>query len=482
MSVLVLVQKKHLPILSILLSIVLVACFVVVEKHDSATLKLAISQYKQQNLLKLEQDIYIDFVERRFNIERIGSEAYLDKLHHVAKDKNPNYFITLLLKDRFFYPYLFAEGRLFMGTSEFNEWKTQRGELINPIVSQLYELKFALNAEYYGISNLISYFFIEVSRLWLLLNILILLVCGSFLEYRLSGGKVLLLFFGSAFICGLLYLTISSKWSLALLGLPGALFALMGACLTQTYFSYRDGLKLKLSLLLVFTYVSIIGTYLSALWFWEKIDNRGVSIFVMMLILGGCLYAVLWRLEWLMSLAKTKPSLEEHNHTQRGFRTELALVMDAISIFNFDKARGLLALMNENFPNSPEVMEQRYHLEKLYPNELSYWACARDLVNYAVANSDYARMTFIFEDTQKNASSKERAKVSLEPEYYHKMMAVFVAHNDLNKAEKAFLFLELAGENNIIKDACQLLIHEFKTRGVTVKQQQYQMLFERISA
>jgi len=480
MSVFKLVKIKRIPILSLLLSIAFISCFVLSEKQDASTLQQAISQYQQQNLLKLEQKIYVEFVERRFNIERIGSEVYLDQLHRAVKEKSSDHFITLLLKDRFFYPYLLAEGRLFMSAAEFSEWKAQREGLINPIVGQLNEFHFALSLEHKGISNFISYLFLESSRLWLGLNLLILLVWGSFLEFRLGRGKVLLLLFSSTFICGVLYMLFSSKFSPALQGLSGMLCALMGASFVQIYFSYHAGLRLKLSLVLVLTNASVIGSYLSALWLLEKVDLSGLSVFALMLIFGAGLYALLWRLESLMNLVKMKPKVEEPNQTGRDFRAKLALVMESISIFNFDKARAQLRLMSEQFPDSPEVMEQRYHIEKLYPNEAFYWGCARDLVNYAVAHNDYARMTFIFEDTQKNAPSKQRARISLEPEYYHKMMAVFVAHDDLNKAEKAFLFLELAGKNEIIKDACQLLIHEFKTRGIRVKQQQYQMLFERI--
>ena len=57
------------------------------------------------------------------------------------------------------------------------------------------------------------------------------------------------------------------------------------------------------------------------------------------------------------------------------------------------------------------------------------------------------------------------------------MMMVFVKHDDLNKAEQAFLFLETGAHTNIIKDACLLLIQEFKLRDMTAKMQQYQMLF-----
>jgi|GEM_PF-2559035 len=476
------VEKKHFPILSLLLSIIFVTCFVLSEKQDASTLQQAIEQYQQQNLLKLEQSIYIEFVERRFNIERIGSEEYLERLHRAAQDKNPDHFITMLLKDRFFYPYLFAEGRLFMSAADFNRWKAQREELINPTIGQLNEFHFALSLEHKGISNFISYLFIESSRLWLALNILILLVCCGFLELQLGRGKILLLFFSSAFVCGIFYLLVSSKLSSAMQGLSGPLCAMMAACIVHTYYSHHDGLKLILSIALGLFYTSMIGCYLGALWFWERIDLSGLSVFALMLVFGGGFYAVLRRLEALMNLPKSEPSAGGHNSVDRDLRAELALVMEAISIFNFAKAREQLKLMSEHYPDSPAVMEQRYHIEKLYPDEEDYWACVRDLVNYAIAHNDYTRMTFVFEDIQKNAPTKQRAKRSLEPEYYHKMMAVFVAHNDLNKAEKAFLFLELAGKKDIIKDACQLLIHEFKAREIRVKQQQYQMLFEGISS
>jgi membrane associated rhomboid family serine protease len=480
MSVLRLVKKKHIPVFSLLLSILLLACFIVMEKQDKLTHQQLITQYQQQNLLKIEKAIYVEFVERRFNIERMGSEANLERIHRAAQDKNPENFITLLLNDRFFYPYLFAEGRLFMGDADFTRWNNQREEIINPIIAQLNEFHFALSVEQNRISNFISYLFMESSRFWLALNILILLVFGGFLEHQLGRSKTLFLFFSSTFFCGIVYQLLSDKLSLSLQGMSGPLCALMGGCLMQIYFNCRAGLKMKPTLALALMAVLVVSSYLSLLLFWGKVELKGLSLLVAMLIVGGGLYAVLWRIELHLIQMKAKTGLEDANQTGMHLRTELAKVMELISIFNFDKARDQLRLMSEHYPNSPEVMEQRYHIEKLYPNEAFYWACARKLVNYAVAHHDYARMTFIFEDIQKNAPSKQRAKVSLEPEYYHKMMAVFVAHEDLNRAEKAFLFLELAGQKDIIKEACLLLIDEFKSRGTRVKQQQYQMLFERI--
>ena len=89
-------------------------------------------------------------------------------------------------------------------------------------------------------------------------------------------------------------------------------------------------------------------------------------------------------------------------------------------------------------------------------------------------------MRLLFNDIQKNAASKLQAKKNLKPDSYHKMMMVFVKHDDLNKAEQAFLFLEVGGEIEIIRDACLLLVQEFKVREMKTKQQQYQMLYERL--
>lgn len=480
MALFKLVNQKRLPILSLLLSIVLVLCFFAIEKHDQSIFEQATSQYQQQNLLKVEGDAYVEFIERRLNIEQLGTQANLDKIYRAAQAKTSDQFITLLLNDRAFYSYILAEGRLFMSGSEFSEWQAKRESIINPIVTQLYSHKFALNLAHYGISNFISHLFVETSRVWLAVNILLLLVCGGLIECCLTRGKLVLLLFGATFIGSIFYLLLAGKASPSLQGGGGAVFACLGANLVQLCISYRNGSKAKLILALALLLLLSIASYLGALWFWQEAEVERLSLLGLMLVVGASFYRLLWQLELLSRPEEKEVSEIENRHLEQEYRTALAQVMAAISIFNFDLARAQLKAMSQRFPNLPEVIEQRYHIEKLYPDEGFYWQSAQDLVNYAVAHNDYERMMLIFEDTQKNASSKQQAKASLAPEYYHKMLMVFVAHNDLNSAEKAFLFLELAGQIDIIKEACLLLIHEFKSRGIRVKQQQYQMLFERI--
>jgi len=199
MSVLTLLVKTHIPLLSLLLIIALVASFISFETQDATTLQKVTNQYKQHGLLQLEKPIYVEFIERRFNIEQIGTADYLRLMQDAAQEKNPDTFISLLLNDRFFYPYLLNEGRLFFSEPEFKSWRVKREEQVNPLVRQLSELRFALSSERYGISTFISYVFVESSRLWLMVNLIILLVCGVFIEPKIGRSKVLLLFLGGGF-------------------------------------------------------------------------------------------------------------------------------------------------------------------------------------------------------------------------------------------------------------------------------------------
>jgi len=480
MSVVKRLENTHLPVFFLLISLTLVLGFIVLESQDAKALQHAVSQYKQQALLEIERPIYVEFITRRFNIEQVGSEAYLSKLQIAATDKDPDSFIALLLKDRFFFPYLLAEGRLFMNAASFQHWQTSRQGQINPIIEQLSEARFALSPEYKGISNLVSYMFVEPSRLWMMINIFILWLCGSLLEKKLGRSKALSLFLAGVFSTASLYLLFSGEFSAVLQGMASGLCVLLGACLLESFLSCRESLYVKKTLLRLALYASVVISYLSAQVYFEKIDISGLQIYMMALFLGAAFYYVLQHWVSLVNSRKTAQYVELSKQMDRPFRIELAVVLDAIAAFNFNKARKMLKKMSEHYPNSPEVMAQRYHLEKLYPDEGVYWNCARDLVNYAVVKNDYARMKFIFADIQKNAPSKQRAKDSLEPEFYHKMMMVFVKYDDMDKAEQAFLFLELAGQKEIIKDACQLLIQQFKNRGTKLKEQQYQMLFERL--
>jgi len=478
MSVVNRFENTHLPVFFLLISLFLVLVFIVLETQDAKTLQSAVSQYKQQALLEIERPIYVEFIARRLNIEQLGSAAYLSQLQIAATDKDPDIFIALLLKDRFFYPYLLAEGRLFMNAASFKQWQTSRQEQINPLVEQLSTARFALNPEYKGISNLVSYMFVESSRLWMMTNIFILLLCGSLLEKRIGRSKAVSLFLGGIFGTASLYLLFAEESSAVLQGVASGLCVLLGACLLESFLFCRERLFAKKALFWLALYTLVTISYLSAQVYFEKNDINGLRLFIMALFLGAAFYLVLQHWVSLVNSRKAAQELELNKQMDRPFRIELALVLDAIAAFNFNKAREKLKQMSEHYPKSPEVMEQRYHLEKLYPDEGVYWNCARDLVNYAVVKNDYARMSFIFSDIQKNAPSKQRAKDSLEPEFYHKMMMVFVKYDDMNKAEHAFLFLELAGQKEIIKDACQLLIQQFKNRGTKLKERQYQMLFE----
>ena len=58
------------------------------------------------------------------------------------------------------------------------------------------------------------------------------------------------------------------------------------------------------------------------------------------------------------------------------------------------------------------------------------------------------------------------------------MLVIFNEFGNIEKAEQAFMFLELSGNSEVVKEACKLLIEAFKKRKDTHKKQQYQALLD----
>ena len=162
------------------------------------------------------------------------------------------------------------------------------------------------------------------------------------------------------------------------------------------------------------------------------------------------------------------------------YRAALAKALDFISRFEFNAAKQVLNKLSKQYPDSSSILEQRYHLSKLQPDDLNHAKLCDQLIELAVEQNSYYQMKTVFSDIQKNTISKSRAAKFLTPTSYHKMMTVFVNHNDLEKAEQAFHFLELDAPDILKQEACRLLIDKYRSMHNTRKQQQYEMLFKRL--
>ena len=475
------ILNRKLPLVTLLMAALLCATFVMFKQQDNDIWQQATDLYKQ-DLLADELPIYLDFIERRLNIQQIGSADYLSQLQNYSGKKDTAKLTALILSDNLFYPHLKENGRLYMPSLVFGAWQVQREE-INDLVAQLSEQRFALfpftQSSTPAPADFITHPFVESYNLRFFINLSLFVLLTGLLERYLRKSTLLLHIFLSSLSGSIFYLLFSSPYSPTFLGSSGLIYGVAGALCAVLYWHVKSikrpkNLR-KLSLTVVLLMLLLLTKSTSELVL-NLIDH---SIGISYLLTALLSFSV-------FSLAKQFnqeqiPNNSHHNSMEDWtFRTEMADVMNAIAHFKFDIARDALRGLAQRYPQSALVLEQRYHLEKLQPDDGDYWDCANKLIQLSVKKQDYPRMKRLFHDIQKNAASKQRARESLKPDSYHKMMMVFVKHDDLTKAEQAFLFLEVGGQINIIRDACSLLIQEFKVRGMTAKQQQYQMLYERL--
>lgn len=490
MPTLKLAQRMTTFVMSLALALGLGSLFYLFKLQDANSLQQALSNYQQQSLLTQEQTLYLDFTQRRLRVEQIGTPDYLRQLEAAIKMQSSNDVAKLILMDRFFYHYLVDEGQLFMKPSAHQHWQAKRDQFVEPVLASLSERKFGLRPEQFGASNLVSYLVVEAHNLRLAANLMLLLLLGAYLEPRIGKGKMLLLFIGSALASALSYVAMASVFDnhneQILQSASGAVSGITGMTLATGMHSLRaahqDGVastakKLKIAGLLAI--VMLVSLKTAGEWWFGWIEWKAIASYGFALSAGVILHFI-FRPASASYMAQSRNESAGDSDQSWLFRVALSEVMSAISIMDFNAARDKLAALMKRYPDSIQLIEQRYHLEKLQSDGEIYWDCVRELVDLSVKKKDYYRMKALFEDIQKNAASKRHAKARLAPEYYHKMMMVFVMHDDLNKAEQAFLFLELAGHSHIINDACLLLQQEFKTRGNIVKERQYQMLRERL--
>jgi membrane associated rhomboid family serine protease len=471
-----LVQK--IPYLSILFTLLLCLCAAFFHQHDKQLWEEINEQY-QHSLLTIEKPIYEDFIRRRLAIERIGSLEYLAQLEQYLINKDNEQLSRMILNDQAFFPYVKREGHIFLSSKQYQYWLDTRS-IIMPVFNGLSKQRFAVSKSHFTLASLLTYPLTSSHTLPFLFNIVLFFILAIFIEYKLKLFKLSFLIFVTSLSSATSYIAMSSYASLPLQGLSAIVFGLFTAYFLE--YTWRDRGKPHHKLHLLFTCLVTIAllasTYYSYLSKWVDLTIISSGLFSMLVVL------LLTKLNYFLSgLAITQQSLTHSDNQQENdwkFRTALSVALESIAQFKFAHARKALKALSLSYPNSSTLLEQRYHLEKLQPDDGDYWRCANELIQISVKKQDYPKMVLLFNDIQKNAASKERARTKLKPDSYHKMMMVFVKHDDMNKAEQAFLFLELAGQTTIIRDACLLLVQEFKLRNMQSKQQQYQMLFERL--
>jgi len=471
--------RSWLPIATMLLATLLTASVFIGQEADQTKWETISKQY-QQTLLQRELPIYVEYVTRRWNIERIGSEGYLAELHTKSNQSSYEELTKMILMDKSFYHYLNADGHLLMPRESLRELLGVRLALYQQLDS-MNEFRFGLSGDRFTSSDLFSQVFAETNSVYFLYGLILLLISSVLVELEMGSTKICILWICSSLISSVVYLLVADMFSPTYQGISGILLSTAFACVSLLFFRLSDSVgdvwaqhKKEIVFLVLFSAALIVEVLL---YLTEKEFAVSYVLASVMASVCGILFTVVRKK--ILTIAKAyDDAIAEENEWP--FRVEFAKAMNKISQFRFDSARKDLRELHRVHPDSTNILLQQYQLEKLEPESTEYWRCANELIELAERKKDYARMSLLFKDIQKNAATKQMARQSLKPESYHKMMMVFVAYDQLAKAEHAYLFLELGAESEIRKEACKLLINEFRIRGLLSKQQQYQMLYERM--
>lgn len=472
----------RLPLTGSLFAILLGITFVLCRLHDQP-IQTAVSAYHSQHLLKTEAPIYEDFYSKRLAIERLGSADRLAQFKSAQKNKLDSLISEFILSDRSFQPYLNEKSHLFFSAKEVDQWRNQRQHL-EQLLLRLSSYQFALIPEQFKaapeFSRLFSNLFMETEILNLFSNILCLMILFVLLEAYLIRRRFWAVLFCLGLTHASLYLLFADSLSAPLSGANVVIYFMFGLALTRylrAYFRSRTAIRLCLSSL-----ISILFIVKALLDIYYQFIFPAQSAGILLAAFTGVILAFMdfiWR---------PKPQAVDMNITKAETVTDLPAdlrrvyqeALTALTRFNFAYARSSLAQLHTQVPESVQLLESRYHLEKLHPGEGHFWPLLKARLEQAIKYKDYSLLCKLFFDMQKNVDIEQESKNLLSPTAYLKIMHIFLEHHNLEKAEQSFNLLKTIADKSTVKQACQLLIEHFARKKLLAKQANYQALYDNL--
>lgn len=469
---------SQFPIVGVIIVLMASAAFYLCHTHDQKVWSL-LFDYHSKYLLKTEKPLYQDFYNKRLQIENIGSEGELASIQEAVKLEDNNKLTKFILSDRSFRIFLEKKAAIYFSHKEKTYWLTHN-KAIKQILNGLSTYQFSVIPERFiaspKISNLLSYIFIDQQATNFFSNIILLLLLCIMIERAVRRIYLAGFIISFSLIYASLYLSIAHSFSKPLFGLNALIYiliALSASVFIQRHFRTRFAHK-KSFLIIGVTLIYLKITQDIA---YQTLSKESLYALLPLLFAGIINAQTIYRftcrtMNSIPEAQKTIPILSEST------RASYAEALNALSRFNFTYARQRLRLLIEAEPNSGQILESSYHLEKLLPEEAMFGKLAQRRIEDALIKQDYPAMYSIFQDIQISTPSRGAAKKYIEPDYYLKMLVVFLQNNNIEKAEHAFMFLELAGQISLVQEACKLLIEAFSEKQLLKKKAQYQALYQ----
>lgn len=467
-----------LPIIGIIFALMASTSFYLCHTNDEQAWQ-GLYAYHADHLLQEEKLIYQDFYHKRLAIEQKGSAAQLSVINNAIKQKDKQALSHIILSDRSFRIYLAQKASIHFSTEQKNLWESHN-TILTKKLSELSTYRFALIPELFiespSITNLLTYNFIDNQFVNFLSNsILLLILCciaENFIKRNIVLGAVVI----SSLVYSCTYLFIADSFTPPLQAMNGIVyffsFAIFSAFVKSEYPTKFAGSKRYLLIgLLLFCFKIALDSYFEIF-----------SLASLISLIPLCIIAL--ALGWFFKSFSRQnqeplyPDRQIQKPLSNKARHQYSEALSGLSRFNFSYARQALQALRREYPDSINILESSYHLEKLQTEESNFWRLAESRIEHYLVTQNYTEMLSIFQDIQKTAPSRNLAGKHISPDHYLKILMVFVNHGDIEKAEHAFMFLELAGNRTLVKEACKLLIETFSQKQNRQKTEHYQALLE----
>ncbi len=469
---------RKVPIIGFVVALLASAAFYLCHAYDQKVWQ-TLYNYHSEHLLEKEQLLYQDFYQKRLAIEQKGSEAQLKVITDAITQQDKKALTYIILSDRSFRDFLSQKASIYFSTKQKDHWLSHNTTLTKHL-NQLSSYRFALIPEQFiaspSIANLVTYNFVDTSLVNFLSNIFILLILCCIIEQYLKRSWILGAFLMASIIYACSYLFVADSFTPPLQSLNGIVYFFCFA-LFSAMFKAQYPTRFSNSKLLVFIGLCILAVKITL-----DIYMHLLTAHILTCLIPLCLFGLI--LGWLVTLptaikTESLPSdIKPSDFLSKQTRHLYSEAMTGLSRFNFRYARQVLEKLRSEQPNSLNILESSYHLEKLQPDESSFWTIAETRIEHCLVSQNYLDMVSIFQDVQKAAPSRLKAGQCISADHYLKILIVFVNHGDTEKAERAFMFLELAGNEVLVKEACKLLIERFSQAQNIHKKEHYMALLE----
>ncbi|UZE96584.1 rhomboid family intramembrane serine protease [Alkalimarinus alittae] len=471
---------RNPPFMTLAIILINVLVFFLYQSQDTELLERAVDEYLDADLAQLEAPVYLDYLERGIRLKQDDRMELASTVAEAIEERDAEWLAYVILLDPGFYAMLVKEGTLFWQNDTYFAWQDVRSKIVENYISKISSRRVGLIPADIQLSDLVGYQFLHGGIGHLLGNMIFLFLLGFTVERALGRSKFLIAYLLCGVLSGLFFAAFDHESLVPLVGASGSISGLMGMYvaifgLQKIRFFYFVGVY--------FNYFKAPALAILPVWIGKEIYDYWLgeaSRVAYMAHAGGLIAGA--GMVWLLgkSWLQIKEEFYEPEETEQDdeFRKRYANALSLVSQMEFTKAKARFAALYEQYPDNIGMLEHLYHLEKLDDKDDRYHQHTRQLIDDSLKKNFFSLMLETYKDYLKRVGPASQ----LEADYHNKVLYACLRNDAVKEAERAFENLKQHPDISpeVLKEACQVLIQDFKKRQQTMKINQYQRMMTQL--